>query len=67
VGCGAPSSPLGREAADPIIILTSKMNATGRKIKTATAKIQGKLKNFPKVLDPIMAAVLTEIYIRQYW
>jgi hypothetical protein len=40
---GAPQFTAGREAADPIVIHSSKMNAPGRKLKTATPKIQGKI------------------------
>jgi hypothetical protein len=46
VGGGAPSSPLGWEAADPIVIRTSKLDASGRKIKIAAAEFQGTLKIF---------------------
>ena len=47
VGGGDPS-PLGWEATDPIVIRTSKWDASGRKIKIAAAEIQGRLKNFQK-------------------
>jgi hypothetical protein len=38
-----PQFTAGQEAADPIVIHGSKMNSPGRKIKTATVKIQGKI------------------------
>jgi hypothetical protein len=53
---GAPTSPLGWKATDPIVIRTSKLDASGRKIKIVAAEIQGISKIFPWSLDPFIAA-----------
>ena len=66
VGGGAPSSPLGWEAIDLIVIGTSKFDASGRKIKIAAAEIQGRLeKSSIGSLDPFIAAPISFVAGRQ--